>query len=102
MRLRHLDSGIGDLDRRICKTGRLPQKHALALVAFDQFDPGDTEDRQDQPGKPGAAAKIDEAARLVRDEGQQLRRIEEMASPQIAERIAADEVDPPRPALEEL
>ena len=77
---------------------RLAQKRGLALVGFDQLDPGHAEDRQHQPGKPGAAAEIDQALRVARDKRQELRRIEDMAAPQIAERVAADQVDARRPA----
>src|SRR5438067_11102520 len=99
MRLHHLYAGIDDFDWRVRDSRGLAQKHAFAGVALDQLDPRHAEDGQYQPGKPGAAAEIDQAARFVRNKRQQLRRIEEMAAPQIAERVAADQVDAPRPAL---
>ena len=81
---------------------RLAQKGGLARIGLDQFDPGHAEDRQHQPGKAGAAAEIDQASRVVRDERAQLRRIEHVAAPQIGERVAADEVDARRPAGQQL
>ena len=85
---RHIDLG---------NTRRLAQERGFSRIRLDQLDAGHTENRQDEPGQAGAAAEINHAPRAIGDERLQLRRIEDVPTPQIDEGIAADEVDPRRP-----
>ena len=97
-----LDSGAADACRCAGEAGRLAQKRRLARVGFDELDPGGADDRQNETGKPGAAAEIDEALRPRGDQRQELRRIEKMAAPEIAERARGDKVDAAGPLAEQL
>ena len=101
MRRHRLDSRIVNSDRRCGEARRLAQERAFARIGLDELDPGNPENRQHEAGKPGAAAEVDEALRPLRNMGEELRRIEEMAAPQIAERGGADQVDPRRPLHQE-
>jgi hypothetical protein len=56
-----------------------------------------TENRQNETREARAAAEIDHALGISGEEGPELRRIEDVPTPQIDEGIAADEVDPRRP-----
>ena len=85
MRRRRLDSRVADLDGRGGDACRLAQEGAFARIGLDQLDPGHPENRQHEAWKPGAAAEVDEALGPRRDIGKELRRIKEMAAPQIAE-----------------
>lgn len=97
MRRYRFDSGVADFNRRRGDPRRLAQEGAFARIRFDQLDPGHPENREHEAGKPGAAAEVDEALRPLRDMGKELRRIEKMAAPQIAERGRADQIDARRP-----
>ena len=101
MRRHGLDSRIADLYGRRGNARRLAQEGAFARIGLDQFDPVHPENRQHEAWKPGAATEVDEALRSLRDIGKELRRIEEMAAPQIAERGGADQVDARRPLHQE-
>ncbi len=77
---------------------RLPQKSGFARFRFDELDATGAEDHENETGKTGSAAEIDEAARRLRYEGIELRRIEDVPPPKIGDRVAADEIDARRPA----
>jgi hypothetical protein len=101
MRRHGFDSRIVDHRRRAGDACRLAQEGAFAGIGLDQHNPRHSQYRQHEAGKPGAAAEIDKAPGAGRDERQELRRIEEMPAPEIAERARSDEVDPPRPLREQ-
>src|SRR5882724_6938869 len=85
---RHIDLG----DAR-----RFPKKCGFSRIRLDQLDAGRAENRQNETREAGAAPKIDHAPGFSGEEGPELRRIEDVPTPQIAEGMAANEVDPPRP-----
>ena len=85
---RHIDLG---------NARRLAQEGAFPRIRLDQLDAGRAENRQNETWKAGAAAEIDHAPRAIGDERLQLRRIEDVPTPQINKGIAADEVDSRRP-----
>jgi hypothetical protein len=101
MRRYRLDSLVVHDDGRAGHARRLAQKSAFARIRLDQFDAGHPEDSQYQTRKTGAAAEIDQTFSLAGNQRQELRRVEEMAPPQIAERIATDQVYASRPLLEQ-
>src|SRR5690349_10475571 len=96
-----LDPRVVDDDGCTGEARRLAQKGAFARVGLDKLNLGHAGDRQHETGEAGAAAEIDEALRRGRNVREELDRIEEMAAPEIAERVDADEVYPRRPADEE-
>jgi len=97
MRRHRFDSRIVNFDRRAGDARRLAQKGAFARIGLDQLDPGHPENRQHEARKPGAAAEVDEALGPLRDMGKELRRIEEMTAPKIAEgRSATYDMKPER------
>ena len=97
MRRQRFDSRVVDRDRRSGDARRLAQEGAFARIGLDQLDPRHAHDRQHQAGKPGAAAEIEQALPAHRQQRKKLRRIEEVAAPQIVDRAGGDQIDPPRP-----
>lgn len=79
---------------------QLVQKGAFAPVGFDEVDVADLHGGQDGTRKAGAAAEIDQTAPR-RQEGPQLRGIEEVPVPQIRQCREPDQVDPRPPFQKE-
>ncbi len=79
----------------------LAQKRSLASVGLDQLDLGHAEDRQNQPWEPCPATHINQAARALREQRQELRGIEKVPPPWVGKGTAADEIDPCRPLGEQ-
>ena len=87
-----------DDNRRGGDACRLAKEGAFARIGLDQFNPRHARYRQHQTGKTRAAAEVHEALRSPRDIREELRRIEEMAAPEVPERVGADQVDARGPA----
>src|SRR6185312_17039209 len=87
--------------RRTGEADRLAAEYRLAPVGFDQLNLRHPENRQDQAGQAGAAAEIDDAPRAGRQMAHELRGIEDMTLPDVADCIPADQIDAPVPGREQ-
>ena len=86
-----------DYFRLLCQghtSAGLAQESGFPRVRFDQDDieigAGGC---HDQPGETSPAAEIRQGPRACRDVGQELRRIEDMAAPNVVDRSRPDQVD---------
>ena len=83
-------------------TRHFPQKHTFALIGLNQMHIRNAHYCQNHPGKPGATAKIDKRFRIVRQMWPELRRIQDMAPPDIVQRGRTNQIDPRCPSLKDI
>ena len=94
---RVLEPALDHRDRRAGGGRDLAQEGAALAVGLDQGDPAfAVQDREHHAGKARAAADIDGLPRRVRrEQGGELRRIEEVAGPERRQRGGGDQVRAP-------
>ncbi len=91
-----------EVNRRPGDPRRLAQKHAFALIGLDEMDLSAAENGEDEARQPCPAADIEQHAGFRREEREELRRIENVTAPDIAERARADKIDAPVPGGEQF
>src|SRR5579883_286490 len=97
-----VDSRRVQRDRGIGNANGFPEKSGLPRIRLDELNAGSAEDRQHKARKPGTRPEIDNASRRIRDVRVDLGAIENVPAPDIAQRVAADQVDAAVPSREQF
>ena len=103
-RLNGFDAAIVDLGDAAARTDHLAEKGAFPGVTFHQMNaqPGCAiapENGEHESGKSGAAAEIEKRARVRRNQGKKLGRIENVAAPNVGETGGAHQINAGLPSL---
>jgi hypothetical protein len=92
-----LDATRSDRNVDSSNPRRFTQKRRFSRIGLYEFDTRDPEDCEDKAGEPRPAAKIDQISCRLRHKAVKLRRIEDVPSPEIGDRVTSDEVYAGRP-----